>query len=84
MITFQTFENVVRASKSVLVSGTVNGFDLSELNYNLSPLRRIIDEQYERINRLRSLLASFTVANFANGRLGLKLGICLCRCSISQ
>ncbi|KAG7170904.1 putative polehole-like 2, partial [Homarus americanus] len=58
-----TFEYVVRARKSVVVVHTVNGFDLSELNYNLSPLKRIIDEQYQRIDRLRSLLASFRVTN---------------------
>ncbi|XP_071544735.1 uncharacterized protein [Panulirus ornatus] len=63
-----TFENVVRATKSVVVRGTVNGFDLSELNYNLSPLKRIIDEQYLRINRLQSLLDSFAVANFTRIR----------------
>ncbi|XP_042218448.1 uncharacterized protein LOC121863747 [Homarus americanus] len=64
-----TFEYVVRARKSVVVVHTVNGFDLSELNYNLSPLKRIIDEQYQRIDRLRSLLASFRVTNLPTERI---------------
>ncbi|XP_069957094.1 uncharacterized protein [Cherax quadricarinatus] len=59
-----TFEHVVRARKSIFVLGTVNGFDLSSLTYNVSPLKKIIDQQFERIDRLRQLLAKIKIANF--------------------
>ncbi|XP_045619429.2 LOW QUALITY PROTEIN: uncharacterized protein [Procambarus clarkii] len=67
------FEYIVRVMKSLVVLKTVNAYDLSTLSYNLSPLKKIIDQQFQRIDKLRLLLSSIEVASLVKEKR-LQLG----------
>ncbi|XP_068220723.1 uncharacterized protein [Palaemon carinicauda] len=61
-----TFTSVVTSNVDVFVDGTVNGFDLSELNTN--NLSDLLIRQYLRIEEIRSQFGSITVENYQSAR----------------